>query len=111
MSEPWTLLSAELESLLRREVKDFVNETRPELQEFIADRARDMAREKWISIHGNADDRLIAESNLNHLRAQIAGEIARLDLAVTMRAKDLLSKVFDTALSVLIKLGPALLGI
>lgn len=112
MSEPWESLKDELVGILRDGVKDFASETKPELQAFLVEKAKDAARWKWESLHADTPEKkLEAETNLRHIAAQVGGEAARLELAATERGKELLKKVLDVGLSALLKLGPKLLGL
>jgi CO dehydrogenase/acetyl-CoA synthase beta subunit len=112
MSNPWDALKDEVSSLLRDEVKDFISETKPELMSFLKDKAETIAREKWAELKATTDDeRELARSNLKHLRGQIGAEIARLQLASTERAGALLKKVLETTIGIVIRVGPALLGL
>ena len=111
MSKPWDALASEILTTLKDGAKDFIDETKPELQDFMKDRAEDIAREKWTSINGTGEERLLAESNLLHLYAQVKGEIIRLDYVTTGRAQAMLLKVFEIVISTVQKvLLPSLLS-
>lgn len=112
MPNPWDALKDEVLGVLKDEVKEFAADTRPELEQFLKDKAEAVAREKWAELRAIDDDeRELARSNLKHLRGQIEGEIARLQLAATERAGALLKKVLETAVGVLIRMGPVILGL
>lgn len=112
MAEPWDELKEALVGTLTEGIKDFVSDVKPELQDFIVKKAEEAAKWKWESIHAGSDaEREEAKQNLLHIAAQVGGEAARLELVAGKHAKNLLKKVFDVALGVLVKIAPALLGI
>lgn len=111
MSEPWEALKTEVLSALHESVKDFAGELKSSAKDFLHDQAVVIAREKWRQLNASTpEEKAIAESNLRHLQGQIGAEIARLQLAATSSAAALLERVFTTAISVLIKIAPALLA-
>ena len=112
MAEPWDELKDALVGTLTEGVKDFVDEVKPELQVFIVAKAQEAAKWKWESIHaGSEAEREEAKQNLRHIAAQVGGEAARMNLVAGKHAKSLLKKVFDVALSIFVKIAPALLGV
>jgi len=112
MVEPWDELKDALVGTLLDGIKDFVSEVKPELQAFIQEKAAQAAKWKWESIRaGSEAERDEAKQNLAHIAAQVGGEAARMELVSGKHAKSLLKKVFDVALSLLVKIAPALLGI
>lgn len=111
MPEPWEALKDEVLSALREEVKDFASELKDSAHSFIQDQAVVIAREKWRQLNASTpEEKELAASNLRHLQGQIGAEIARLQLAASVRGGELLERVLSTAIGVLVKIAPALLG-
>lgn len=111
MAELWEPLKDEILSALKEGVKDFSSELKDSAQVFLGDQAVAIAREKWRQLQASTpDEKSIAESNLRHLQGQVKAEIARLQLAATDRAGSLLERVLTTAIGVVIRIAPALLG-
>lgn len=111
MAEPWDALQAELLVVLKDGVKEFLGETRPELEAFLKEKAVEMAREKWRSLNASTEsERGVAETNLRHLAAQVGGKVAELKLATTRRAHELIVKLVETTAGILLRIAPGMLG-
>ena len=111
MPDPWDSLKNEVLSALRESIRDFASELKDAARSFLDDQAVKIAEEKWRQLNApTEEERQLAESNLRHLQGQIGAEIARLQLATTSRAAELLERVVSTAIGVLVRIAPALLG-
>ena len=111
MPEPWEGLRDAILATLEEGVSDFTSDLKDAARDFIKEQAEKIAKEKWRQLTASTDgERSIAEANIKHLQGQIKGEIARLNLAVTAHAEDLLKKVFDTVIAFVLRLAPALLA-
>jgi hypothetical protein len=111
MSDEWENLKNEVLEILKRGAEDIADDTRDELKDFLKDKAKMIAKEKWRMIKADTDaERAEAEENLKHLYAQVQGEITRLNLATTQRAKDLLGKVLEVGIDAVRRLGPKIFG-
>jgi len=112
MAEKWKDLEKEVFSMLAQAVSDFAVETKADkIGDFLKLKAKQIAQEKWRSIKaGTAEERERAEANLKHLYAQVAGEIATLELAATSRARDLLTKVLEVGIDTIRRIVPKLIG-
>jgi hypothetical protein len=110
MTEEWKGLEEKVLSILKDGVSSFSDDIKSEAMPYLREKAKQIAREKWASINAATDaEKETAKRNLEHLSAQVEGEIIRLKLAATDRAKDLLGKVFDVAIDSIIKIVPKLL--
>lgn len=109
--DPWGELEKEILGVLEDGVRDFAEETKGEIGDFLKKKAKQIAEQKWISINAvTPEARSMAKSNLGHLRAQVKGEVARLHLAATQQAQDLLSSVLGVTLEFVRRIAPSLLG-
>lgn len=112
MPEPWAGLKDKVFEILRGEVADFIDETKPELTSFLKDKAIEIAKEKWAELHAPTEaERDFARANLKHLKGHIIAEAAILQLATTDHTKELLKKVLSVAVETIIRISPVLLGI
>jgi hypothetical protein len=111
MSELWDGLAAEVEALLKSEIEDFKDEVKAEAEPFIKDKAVMIAKMTWKSKNGATEsERNAAVKNLEHLAAQVQGEVIRLQLATTKRALDLLGKVLSVVASTILRVAVPVLG-
>ena len=109
MANPWDDLGATAAAIVKDALKGFVE--RQELDEFVKAKAADYAREYWGSLHDATEaERAEHLSNLEHLKAQVKGEVARLQIQISIEAKNTVGRILEAITDVLIKLAPKILA-
>lgn len=109
MVEPWDDLKDAAVGIVKDALKGFVE--RQEVDEFVRRKAQDYAREWWGSVHAaTEDERSEHAANLGHLKAQVKAEFDRLQIAISVDAKNTVIKILETVGGVLIKLAPKILA-
>lgn len=108
MGEPWDEIRDAAVATVKDALKGFLE--REEVDRFVRDKSADYAREWWHSTRAaTEDERREHLENLEHLKAQIRSEVDRLAIAVSVDARNTLTRVLETVGGVLIKVAPALL--
>jgi hypothetical protein len=96
MRDPWEPLADELLPMLEESVRDFLDILSPEVEYFLQEKARQLAKAAWLAHLSPVEAiRKEAKQNLAHTKTQVATE-AR-EKSVASRAEDirLLKKVFE----------------
>jgi hypothetical protein len=94
---------------IREEVKGFVE--REELDTFAKEKAAQYAKELALAAAaGDGREKQEHLNNLKHLRAQVKGEFARLNLKITANAKVVVERLISGVFGILEKLAPKLLS-
>lgn len=107
--EPWEELRDVAADIVKDALKGFVE--RQELDAFVKEKTGDYAKEYWSSLHAaTEDERKEHLANLEHLKAQVRGEVARLQISISIEAKNTVGRIMETLAGVLIKLAPKILA-
>lgn len=109
MSEPWKDLEDAVLATLRESVKDFLDDVY--IDDFLKAKSIEFAREKYMA--ESSSDPVIRQEhldNLKHLKAQVAGEAATLQIAMSTAAHHTFVKILETAAGLLVKVAPSILG-
>lgn len=109
MSNPWDKLADELLGTLKTSVSDFVDTEKQEVVDFLKQKSVEIAKQTWISLNGTDEERSEAVSNLRHLKAQVVGQAASIELVATTAAVKLLGKVFEVVVNFALQHGAKLL--
>lgn len=110
MSNPWDNLGDQLLSTLKSSVSDFVDAEKPEVEAFLKEKSVEVAKQTWISLNGSDEEKAEAVANLRHLKAQVIGQAASLEIVATTAAVKLLGKVFDVVANFALQYGAKLLA-
>lgn len=109
MTEPWEEIRDAATAVVKDALKNFVENAR--VDEFAKAKAEQYAREWWGSTHAATEaERAEHVANLDHIRAQVRGEVDRLQVAISVDAKNTVIRVLETVGGALLKLAPKLLA-
>jgi hypothetical protein len=109
MPNPWDKLSGELLETLKISVHDFIDTEKQEVVDFLREKSVEIAKQTWVSLNGTDEERAEAIGNLRHLKAQVVGQAASMELVATTAAVKLLGKVFEVVVNVALQYGVKLL--
>lgn len=106
---PWDEVKDATISVVKDALKNFVE--RADVDKFAREKAEQYAKQWWISTNGKTEqERAEAVANLEHLKAQIKGEFDRLQIQISVDAKNTIIKILETVGGILIKVAPKILA-
>lgn len=101
MSEELDKLAVSIEVILREGAKDFIPAQNGVFNDFAKKKAKQVAEQLLLSRNADTEaKRQAAETNLEHLRAQIQGEVARLNIAIAIESKNIVGRIFQAVIAV-----------
>jgi len=109
MSEPWDGVRDQVFSIVKDALNGFVE--RAEVDAFVREKAQEYSREWWGSIHGASEEEKAEHfSNLEHIKAHVKSEFDRLQIQISVDAKNTIVKILEAVGGILIKVAPKLLA-
>lgn len=109
MAEPWDEIKDQVFSIIKDSLKGFVEKA--EVDEFIKEKAQQYAKEWWGSTHAPTDaEKDEHKANLEHLKAQTKAEVARLQIQISVDAKNTIIRILEAVGGMLIKVAPTLIA-
>ena len=103
-------LTATALSTLKASVKDIVDTTKAEVQDFLQTNAQQMAEQTFLSVSGTPEERDQAPDNMAALKAQAMIEGCDAIIVDSAKALAMLVKVLETVANFMIQNAPALLA-
>jgi len=106
---PWDGVKDKTIEIIKDALKGFVE--RAEVDVFVKEKAEQYAREWWGSVHGATEDEKAEHlANLEHIKAQTRAEVDRLQIQISVDAKNTIIKILEAVGGVLLKVAPKLLA-
>jgi hypothetical protein len=110
MANPWDEVKDAAVATVKDALRGFVDGN-AQVDDFVKDRAEQYAKEWWGSVHAATEaERAEHATNLEHIKAQVKGEFARLQVAIAADARNTVVRVLEAVGGALIRIAPKILA-